>query len=577
MADPRQPGASLLAKTLAIVIAATVLLVAVICVPLRSAMLERFAAIEHDIGLRDLERARNTLADQISALGAMARDYGVWDETYAYAAGKGPANYLDVNYADATLAQNRVGLVVVIAADDKVLWSQGFDLRDNKRMAPPAISALITSPDHPLLAHKRKEAGITSGLTRAGGHTWMVGSHAILTSAVQGPARGSMILGRRLDAAETERLAKQLRLDLSLIAPEDAKAPADVATAVRELGRSDTLVRPLNEQTLAGYAQLRDLAGAPIGILRITAPRTVYTQGKSDANTMALSMALACLVFGALVMLLLHRVVIRRIAHLGRDVTAVGIAGDHALRVAVNGRDEIATLATDVNGMLGALERLNRELDIERAKGERLLRNILPGPIADRLKEDEGTIADSFAAVSVLFADIVGFTELSSRVEPPQLVVMLNGVFSQFDALAERHGLEKIKTIGDAYMIVAGVPEPRDDHASALATMALDMIDAIEDFNRANSTQLKVRIGLNSGPVVAGVIGTKKFIYDLWGDAVNIASRMESTGIPGRVHVTTETHALLEGQFAMEPRGTITVKGKGEMQTWLLAERTRPQ
>ncbi|MFM9972516.1 MAG: adenylate/guanylate cyclase domain-containing protein, partial [Burkholderiales bacterium] len=235
----------------------------------------------------------------------------------------------------------------------------------------------------------------------------------------------------------------------------------------------------------------------------------------------------------------------------------------------------ISRLATDVNGMLGALERLNRELDSERAKGERLLRNILPGPIADRLKEDDSTIADSFPEVSVLFADIVGFTELSSHVDPSQLVVMLNGVFSQFDALAERHGLEKIKTIGDAYMIVAGVPVPRADHAVALAAMALDMIDAIESINAARGTQLKVRIGINSGPVIAGVIGTKKFIYDLWGDAVNIASRMESTGIPGRVHVTADTHALLEGTFVMEPRGTITVKGKGEMHTWLLAARAR--
>ena len=124
-------------------------------------------------------------------------------------------------------------------------------------------------------------------------------------------------------------------------------------------------------------------------------------------------------------------------------------------------------------------------------------------------------------------------------------------------------------------MIVAGVPQPRADHAVALATMALDMIDAIETFNQEHGTQLKVRIGINSGPVVAGVIGTKKFIYDLWGDAVNIASRMESTGIPGRVHVTSDTHALLEGRFAMEPRGAITVKGKGEMQTWLLAQRQR--
>ena len=242
MAETPRSGASLLAKTLAIVIAATVLLVAAICLPLRSAMLTRFAAIEHDIGMGDLARVRNNLADQISALGAMARDYGVWDETYAYAAGKGPANYLEVNYADNTLSQNRVGLIMIASVKGEILWSHGFDLRENKRIPPPAASALITTPDHPLLTYKQKSYAPVAGLLRADGHLWMVGAHAILTSAVLGPARGAMILGRRLDTAEISRLAQQLRHDLSLIAPDDAKAPADVARAERALDASGALV-----------------------------------------------------------------------------------------------------------------------------------------------------------------------------------------------------------------------------------------------------------------------------------------------------------------------------------------------
>src|SRR5262249_54346805 len=153
---------------------------------------------------------------------------------------------------------------------------------------------------------------------------------------------------------------------------------------------------------------------------------------------------------------------------------------------------------------------------------------------------------------------IVGFTELSSRSAPGEVVKMLNEIFSRFDALAERHGLEKIKTIGDAYMICAGLPEPRADHAEALAIMALDMQDAVAQFNAAHGTTPAIRVGINTGPVVAGVIGTKKFNYDLWGDSVNIASRMESNGLAGRVQITEATHRRLDGKLAVEERGTIT-------------------
>lgn len=212
-------------------------------------------------------------------------------------------------------------------------------------------------------------------------------------------------------------------------------------------------------------------------------------------------------------------------------------------------------------------------LRIEQEKAERLLLNILPEAIAQRLKQQEGSIADSFDEVSVLFADIVGFTQLSSRIEPTELVNLLNEIFSAFDHLAERHGLEKIKTIGDAYMVVSGLPMPRADHAEAIAEMALDMQQAAIKFSKTNDIDINIRIGINSGPVVAGVIGIKKFIYDLWGDTVNVASRMESQGIPGCIQVTSFTYKLLYHKYHFEERGIIQVKGKGEMTTYLLNHR----
>jgi adenylate cyclase len=216
------------------------------------------------------------------------------------------------------------------------------------------------------------------------------------------------------------------------------------------------------------------------------------------------------------------------------------------------------------------LEVQHAMLRVEQERSERLLLNILPRPIAERLKADPGIIAERFEAVTVLFADIVGFTSLAAASDPAALVQMLNAIFSRFDELAEQFGLEKIKTIGDAYMAVAGLPTPRPDHADAAAAMTLDMQRAIAELSDG---RLQLRIGLHSGPVVAGVIGRRKFSYDLWGDTVNIASRMESHGTPGAIQLSTATYELLGSGFTCVPRGTISVKGRGPMDAWYLRGR----
>ena len=212
-------------------------------------------------------------------------------------------------------------------------------------------------------------------------------------------------------------------------------------------------------------------------------------------------------------------------------------------------------------------------LKVQQEQSEKLLLNILPKPIAERLKAQQSTIADSFADVSVLFADIVGFTELSARMSPTELVKRLNVIFSHFDQLAEKYGVEKIKTIGDAYMVVGGLPMPRDDHAEAIAQMALGMQAKIAKLCADTGEKLAIRVGINSGPVVAGVIGVSKFTYDLWGDTVNVAARMEATGFAGRIQVTDVTYELLKDKYLLERRGVIQVKGKGNMMTYWLLEK----
>jgi PAS domain S-box-containing protein len=205
---------------------------------------------------------------------------------------------------------------------------------------------------------------------------------------------------------------------------------------------------------------------------------------------------------------------------------------------------------------------------------ERLLLNVLPKAIADRLKHRADTIADDFAEVTVMFIDIVGFTALSAQTSPTQMVEILNQIFSMFDLLAELYDLEKIKTIGDAYMVAGGLPMPRPDHASAIADMALDIQKIMSQFYMPSGEPLSIRIGINTGPVVAGVIGSKKFIYDLWGDTVNTASRMESHGLPGCIQVTEATKDRLGDAYLLETRGAIDVKGKGNMHTYFLTGKT---
>ncbi len=214
-------------------------------------------------------------------------------------------------------------------------------------------------------------------------------------------------------------------------------------------------------------------------------------------------------------------------------------------------------------------------LRLEQEKSEQLLLNVLPEPIANQLKQNPGAIAEQFNEVTIMFADIVGFTPLSARLKPIELVNLLNQIFSTFDELAQQLGLEKIKTIGDAYMVAAGLPLPRADHAEAIADMALAMQAAIERFRTERGENIQIRIGINTGIVVAGVIGTKKFIYDLWGDAVNIASRMESSGQPGSIQVTEAIYERLKDKYVFQKRGAIKVKGKGEMVTyWLVGSQT---
>ena len=215
------------------------------------------------------------------------------------------------------------------------------------------------------------------------------------------------------------------------------------------------------------------------------------------------------------------------------------------------------------------LEQINEE----RQKAEQLLLNILPEPVSQRLKQGQAVIADGFDAATVLFADIVDFTQLSAQLSPEEIVQLLNDIFSSFDELADHYDLEKIKTVGDEYMVVGGVPMPRDDHAEAVAEMAMAMLDSLAEVGQQYDLPLDMRIGISSGPVVAGVIGKRKFAYDLWGDTVNTASRMETYSLANRIQVSQDTYELLQSKYQFEARGEVDIKGKGQIPVFFLTGR----
>jgi adenylate cyclase len=218
--------------------------------------------------------------------------------------------------------------------------------------------------------------------------------------------------------------------------------------------------------------------------------------------------------------------------------------------------------------------RAEAAMELEYERSEALLANILPASVADRLKDPaRNIIADKYDDASVLFADIAGFTERASEMEPDQLILFLDKLYGDFDALVDKHGLEKIKVSGDSYMVVSGVPQPRADHVEALAALALDMAEAASLLKDSRGDALPLRIGLASGPVVAGVVGSRRFFYDVWGDAVNVASRMETTDSVGRIQVPEDVYRRLKDDFVLQERGVVQVKGKGVMRTWYLIGR----
>ncbi|MGC9502813.1 adenylate/guanylate cyclase domain-containing protein [Baaleninema sp.] len=555
--------------------------IAVLSSSLAAILLRSFGELEVKYTERNVERARSALAEEIDALDRTALDWSAWDDTYEYMETE-DEEYRAQNLIDQTFVNLELNLFLLLDRDANPIFAGGYDFHE--KQAAPIPENLLNR----LFFKNVFNSGLdfekpTKGLLLLSEGILAIAARPILPSDETGPTRGILLMGQYWDSDRIAELEDRTQLDISLYRLDSDAVPEDVRQIRQKIGpvkqssdrrqNAPIFTQVLDEDTIVGYTLLKNLFGKPILLLRVELPRDIYQQGQTALHYLIGSVLVVGLLLTGAILLLLEKLVLRRLESLSQEVREIGTSSDLSHRVRETGNDELSSLAHSVNGMLENLEIGAKALADEQERAENLLLNILPETIVDRLKHDRSAIAESFDEVSILFADIVGFTPLSAQLTPIELVDLLNLMFSTFDRLAERFGLEKIKTIGDAYMVASGLPLPRPDHAEAIADMALEMQAAVKRFHDEGGHTFQIRVGVNTGVVVAGVIGTKKFIYDLWGDAVNVASRMESSGEPGRIQLTQATYELLKDNYIFEKRGTVTVKGKGEMSTYWLKGR----
>lgn len=528
---------------------------------------------------RDLERISRIVLADLDMRGLVATDYGSWDQTYDFVTGLRP-DYPEENFSSLSMSDLHMRFVIIANRAGSVAFSRGVTIETGAEIPVPQTLSAHLDPQGAFLAEQSGSENV-NGFLLAGDQLILGSAAPVLRSDDSGRKEGYLFIGRALDDALRDEFSQRMQLMVSFHTrlPDGFSAEiAEVVDATRAAGSElefDTYspltkLEAADEHVLQGHVLFADPEGQPILLVTAQIPRTIYQAGQRSLTTLLLALSAAGAALIVTVLILLDRLVLRRLSKLGAEVSTIGQTQDFGLRVADGGDDEFSRVGRSVNWMLEQLEISNRRLEQEHERAEGLLLNILPEQIAQRLKTNPKSIARSYDEVSILFADIVGFTEISASMPAADLVDMLNGLFSRFDDLAIELGLEKIKTIGDAYMVVSGLPEPDTYHADKLADMALRMLSETQEFSAERGLDLSLRVGINSGVVVAGVIGKNKFIYDLWGDAVNLASRMESSAEAGAIQVSKATRDRLSYRFDVVERGPVEIKGRGYLTTYLL-------
>ncbi|MEM9539547.1 MAG: adenylate/guanylate cyclase domain-containing protein [Cyanobacteria bacterium P01_E01_bin.42] len=574
---------SLRQKTLIVLSGLFAGLISVLSGSLYLIFLNGVARLEKQDTYQNMQRAIAVVQREISLLDILVEDWAYWDDLYEFMETRDPS-FLNNNLTRPVLENFNLNFIAILDLQGNPAFILELDGEKEQNIPVPPILKQQLSPNRKRLNQDNVDSSL-EGFILWEEEILATASKPVLNSKEQGPIRGTLAFGRYINRQKIQEFSERTQLALKIHRLGDVQLSEKlhkIRDRLEKRSQEDRdevpmITQTLNREKISGYTLFRDIENRPAFLLEVTIPRDLYQQSQKTLAFIIGSLAIVGILFSIGIFVVLERMILLRLSRVSQTVRQIGISHDLSRRIFIKGKDELNHLANTINWMLSSLETSEQELEQkqkrleeEQKKAERLLLNILPEPIAQTLKSDQSAIAENFDEVTILFADIVGFTALSSRLSAIELVKLLNEIFSQFDKLVDKFGLEKIKTIGDAYMIASGLPIPREDHAEAMADMALAMQNAVSEFQRKYEQSLQIRIGINTGVAVAGVIGTKKFIYDLWGDAVNVASRMESSGKPGAIQITESTYARLRDKYNLEKRGTVQVKGKGEMITYWL-------
>ncbi|MBP0019333.1 MAG: HAMP domain-containing protein [Cyanobacteria bacterium SBLK] len=579
---------SLRQKTLIVISSLLLGLIGALSGSLSLVFLNGVARLEREDTRQNVRRAIAVIQREISLLDILVKDWSYWDGMYEFVRNRDSA-FLSKNLTRVGLENLKLNFVSLLDLQGNRVFSMKLDGESDRDITVPSILKQQLSPNRNRLNQDSFDSSL-QGFILWEEKILAIASKPILNSEARGPIRGTLAFGRYINRQKIQEFSEATQLALNIYRLQDSQLSENLQEIRDRLeirsqknpDETQIVTQTLNREEISGYTIFRDIENRPAFLLEVTIPRTIYQQSQKSLYFLIFSLLAVGILFSIGMLILLEKMILLRLSCISQTVRQIGITHDLSRRIFIKGKDELNNLANTINWMLSSLETSEQEiekkqqrLEEEQEKAERLLLNILPKPIAQTLKSNQNAIAENFDEVTILFADIVGFTALSSRLSAIELVKLLNEIFSQFDRLVDEFGLEKIKTIGDAYMIASGLPIPRDDHAEAMANMALAMQNAVGEFQKKYEQSLQIRIGINTGVVVAGVIGKKKFIYDLWGDAVNVASRMESSGKPNAIQVTEATYVRLQDKYDLEKRGVIQVKGKGEMLTYWLKGKKR--
>lgn len=536
------PFRSIRAKVAWIVAATTIGLIILLYISLNFFVLNSFKAIEEQAVQQAVQRALNALADDLAGLQRTATDYAVWDDTYGFLQDRS-ADYLEINYDPGTLVRNRVDVVLFLDEAGQIIANRQIDATGEQILpVPPQIqSALAAAPG---AFPPFSETDGASGIVMSSEGPLMVAAWPVLTSANTGPARGTLLMARRLNDATLQRLSETTRQPLEIRQLADVNDDSELAAIYPRLSPTAPLaVNPLSDQRIAGYGLLTDASGSPALLLRIEQAREVYSQAQSSIQYFIWAIAAAGVIFGVVILLLLQKVLLSRVTRLNTQLHEIGERADLAQRVHLDGHDELTSVADNVNLMLSSIERLSDDLAAEQVKSGRSLMNTLPEHMLTQLADQSGALAAS--AVTVLAVDMVDNTCARNRLEPGRAISLLNQAYQVVDTLVKEYGAEKIRARDETYVAMAGLSSAPDDPADAIAQLALEIQRYVDNLNRTLNVSFQVRIGIHTGQLTSGAIGTQHFVLDLWGETLNVVTQVMNRCALGEIQVTQAAHDSL--------------------------------